>query len=100
MSTLLLIIGLLQCVHGLVEYVVYPTNKKDVPTCSQINDALINILGQSKVQIYKSQSRQTTEFWLVQALDFQTSEVLRIAGVRNSTPIKIFGVIHSDIASR
>lgn len=86
-SILLLVVGLLQFVHGLVEYVVYPTNKKDVPACSQINDALINILGQNKVQIYKSQSRQTTEFWLVQALDFQTTEILRIPGVRTPSNI-------------
>lgn len=82
MTSLFLIIGILRLVHGLVQYVVYPTEKKDIFTCSQINNALINLLGQSQVQIYNSQSRQTTEFWLVQALDFQTAEILRIPGVR------------------
>ena len=87
-STLFLIIGLLHCVHGLTEYVVYPANKKDVSACSRINNELIKFLGDSRVQIYKSQSRQTTEFWFVQALEFQQAALLQLPGVR--MPRKMF----------
>ena len=78
----LLVIGLIHFVHGLVEYVVYPANKKDVSACSQINDAIVKILGDSRVQVYKSQSRQTTDFWFVQALVAQKAAILQVPGVR------------------
>ena len=81
-SVLLLVLGILHFAHGLFEYVVYPANKKDVPACSKINDALVKILGASKVQIYKSQIRKTTEFWLVQILEAQKATVVQIPGVR------------------
>ena len=81
-SFLLLVIGMLHFAYGLIEYVVYPVDKRDVPACSQINDALVKLLGDSKVQIYKSQTRQVTEFWLIQALEAQTAPVSRIPGVR------------------
>ena len=61
-SILLLVIAFLHFAQGLVEYVVYPADKKAVLACSHINDALVKILGGSRVRIYKSQIRQTTEF--------------------------------------
>ena len=91
-SILFLIIGLLHYVHGLTEYVVYPTNKNDVSACTQINNALIKILGDSKVQIYKSQSRQTTEFWFVHALEFQKAALLQVPGVRMPVQDVLVGV--------
>ena len=81
-ASLLLVIGILHFAYGLIEYVVYPVDKRDVPACSQINDALVKLLGDSKVQIYKSRTRQVTEFWLIQALEAQTAPVLQIPGVR------------------
>ena len=81
-SILLLVISFLHFAHGLVEYVVYPINKHDVSVCSQINDALVKMLGSSKVQIYQSQIRRTTEFWFIQALEAQRPAMLRIPGVR------------------
>ena len=96
MSILLLVIGLLHCVHGLTQYVVYPANKQDVSTCSQINNALVKVLGKSKVQIYKSQSRQTTEFWFVHAFAFQQTEILQIPGVRMVVNLFGWGVMNSD----
>ena len=91
-STLFLLIGLLHCVQGFTEYVVYPTNKNDISACSQINNALIKILGDSKVQIYKSQSRQTTEFWFVHALEFQKAALLQVPGVRIAVQGFLVGV--------
>lgn len=81
-TVLLLVIVILQLAHGLVEYVVYPTNKKDRSACSQINDALLKILGDSQVHTYTSQIRQTTEFWFVQALEAQKAAILQVSGVR------------------
>ena len=78
----LLVIGILHFAHGLVEYVVYPADRKDVSACSQINTALVRILGASKVRTYWSQTRQTTEFWFIQAIESQKGAVLRIPGVR------------------
>lgn len=80
-TVLLLVIGILHFAHGLVEYVVYPTNKKDLSACSQINDALVKVLGDSSVRIYTSQIRQTTEFWFVQALEAQKAAILQVPGV-------------------
>lgn len=90
MSILFLIIALLHCVHGLTEYVIYPTNKLDVSTCSQTSDALIKILGNSNVQMYESQRRQTTEFWLVEALEFQQAALSQVPGVRMAVA-RMFG---------
>lgn len=81
-SILLVVIGILHFAHGLTEYVVYPVNKRDVSACSQTNNALVKILGDSRVQIYKSQIRQTTDFWFIQALESQIAIVLQIPGVR------------------
>ena len=81
-SILLLVIGILHFAHGLVEYVVYPADKKDVSACLRINNALVNTFGGSKIRIYKSQIRQSTEFWLIQALESQKETILRIPGVR------------------
>ena len=78
----LLVIGIFHFAHGLVEYVVYPADKKDVSACSQINTAVVRILGDSKVRIYQSQIRQTTEFWFIQAIETQAEAVSRIPGVR------------------
>ena len=80
---LLLVFGFLHFAHGLFEYVVYPTDKRDVSACSRINDALVKMLGNSKVRIYKSQPRQTTEFWLVEALSSQQGMLSGLPGVRN-----------------
>ena len=80
-SILLAVIGILHFAHGLVEYVVYPTDKKDVTACSQINNALVQICGQSRVQIYRSQIRGTTEFWLIRAIETTKQTVLQIPGV-------------------
>lgn len=80
-SILLVVIGILHFAHGLTEYVVYPVNKRDVSACSQNNDALVKILGDSRVQIYKSQVRQITDFWFIQALESQIAIVLQIPGV-------------------
>ena len=80
-SILLAVIGILHFAHGLVEYVVYPTDKKDVTACSQINNALIKICGQSRVQIYRSQMRGTSEFWVIRALETTKQTVLQIPGV-------------------
>ncbi len=82
MSILLLVIGILHLAHGLIEYVVYPANKKDVSACSRINGAIVKTLGASKVQAYQSRSRQSTEFWFVQALEAQKAVILQIPGVR------------------
>lgn len=87
-TVLLLVIGILHFAHGLVEYVVYPTNKKDLSACSQINDALVKVLGDSSVRIYTSQIRQTTEFWFVQALEAQKAAILQVPGVRLPSPIQ------------
>lgn len=87
-SVLLFVIGILHIAHGFVEYVVYPNNRKDVSACSQINDALVKILGNSRVQIYKSQIRQSTEFWFIQALEAQRAIILQIPGVRMPSPIQ------------
>ena len=81
-SILLLLIGILHFAHGLVEYIVYPADKKDTSACAQINDALIKMLGESQVQFYESEVRQTTEFWLIQALEYQKAGVSRIRRVR------------------
>ena len=81
-SLLLLVIGILHFAHGLVEFVVYPADKKDVSACSQINEALVKMLGDSNVQIYKSQIRQITEFWFIQALEVQKATILQIPEVR------------------
>lgn len=86
-TLLLLVIGILHFAHGLVEYVVYPTNKKDLSACSQINDALVKVLGDSRVRIYTSQIRQTTEFWFVQALEAQKAAILQVPGVCLPSPI-------------
>ena len=80
-SIILLLIGILHLAHGLPEYVVYPANRKDVSACSRTNDALVKMLGASKVQIYKSQVRSTTEFWFIQALEYQRATILQIPGV-------------------
>ena len=80
-SILLAVIGILHFAHGLVEYVVYPTDKKDVTACSQINNALVKICGPSRVQIYRSQIRGTTEFWLIRAIETTKQTVLQIPGV-------------------
>ena len=80
-SILLVLIGILHFAHGLVEYVVYPTNKKDVATCSQINNALVKICGASRVQIYRSRIRGTTEFWVIRAIEAAKQTVLQIPGV-------------------
>ena len=80
-SILLVVIGILHFAHGLVEYVVYPTDKKDVTTCSRINNALVKICGQSRVQIYRSQIRGTTEFWVIRAIEATKQTVLQIPGV-------------------
>ena len=69
-------------VHGLVEYVVYPANKRDVSACSRINDALVKTIGNSNVRGYQSQPRKITEFWLVEASANQAAMVSRIPGVR------------------
>ena len=79
---LFLVIGILHLAQGLVEYVVYPADEKDVSACSQINDALVKMFGDSGVQIYKSQIRQTTEFWLIQAYEVRKEIILKIPGVR------------------
>lgn len=81
-SILLLIIGFLRFAHGMVEYVVYPIDKRDVSACLRTNNALVKILGDSRVQIYQSQRRQTTEFWFVQALEVQKDILSYIPGVR------------------
>lgn len=81
-SILLLVFGILRFAHGLAEYVVYPIDKKDVSGCSQINDALVKMFGDSGVQIYKSHLRQTTEFWFIQALEIRIETVLQIPEVR------------------
>ncbi|KAM0795733.1 peptidase S8/S53 domain-containing protein [Usnea florida] len=80
-SILLLLVGMLHLAHGLTEFVVYPTNRKDVSACSRINYALVSLLGDSKVQVYKSQIRSTTEFWFVQILEYQKATILQIPGV-------------------
>ena len=81
-SILLLVIGIIHLVHGLVEYVVYPTDRKDVAACSRTNDALVKVCGQSRVQTYRSQIRQTTEFWVIRTIETSTATVLQIPGVR------------------
>ena len=88
-SVLILVIGILHIAHGFVEYVVYPKNRKDVSACSRINNALVNILGNSRVQVYKSQSRQSTEFWFIQALEAQKAFILYIPGVRIPSLIQL-----------
>ena len=80
---LLFLLGFLHFAHGLVEYVVYPADKRDVSACSRINNALVKMLGNSKVRFYQSQPRQTTEFWLVEALAYQQAMLSGIPGVRN-----------------
>ena len=90
-SILLLMMGVLHSVYGLVEYVVYPADKRDVTACSQINNRLIELLGNSKVQFYNSRIRRTTEFWLIQALEQSKATVLQIPGVRVLSYIKHFG---------
>ena len=80
-TILLVVIGILHFAHGLVEYVVYPTDKKDVTACSQINNALVKICGPSRVQIYRSQMRGTTEFWVIRAIETTKSTILQIPGV-------------------
>ena len=81
-SILLLLIGIFHLAHGLVDFVVYPADKRDVPACSQTNYALVKLCGQSRVQIYRSQIRQTTEFWVVRAIQAGRETILRIPGVR------------------
>ena len=80
-SLLLLVIWFLHFAHGL-EYVVYPADKKNAPACAQINGALVKLLGDSRVKIYSSRIRQTTEFWLVRAGVSQKESLLEIPGVR------------------
>ena len=80
-SILLVVIGILHFAHGLVEYVVYPTDKKDVTACSQINNALVKICGPNRVQIYRSQMRGTTEFWVIRAIETTKPTILQIPGV-------------------
>lgn len=82
MSILLFMLGILHFAHGQTEYVVYPTDKENVTACSQINDALVNMLGDNEVQIYQSQVRFTTEFWFIKALENQKEDILEIPGVR------------------
>lgn len=89
-SILLLIVGILHLAHGLPEFVVYPANSRDVSACSRTNDELVRILGASKVQIYKSQIRSTTEFWFIQALEYQKGTILQIPGV---SILSIFNII-------
>lgn len=83
-SFLLFAIGVLHFANGLVELVVYPANKRDVSACSRINVALVEILGYSRVRTYKSRISLTTEFWLVEALEFQKARVSNIPGVCNN----------------
>lgn len=80
-SILLVVIGIFHLAHGLVEYVVYPTDKKDVTACSRINNALVKTCGPSRVQIYRSQIRGTTEFWVIRAIETTKQTVLQIPGV-------------------
>ena len=80
-SILLLALGILHLVHGLPEFVVYPANRRDVSACSHTTDALVRILGASKVQVYRSPIRSTTEFWFIQALETQKGTILQIPGV-------------------
>ena len=81
-STLLLVIAVLHVAHGLIDYVVYPVNKRDVSACSQVNVALVKLCGQSRVQIYRSSIRQVTEFWVVKALEAEKNIILYLPGVR------------------
>ena len=80
-SILLVVIGILHFAHGLVEYVVYPTDKKAVTTNSQINSALVKICGPSRVQVYRSRMRGTTEFWVIRAIESTKQTVIQIPGV-------------------
>ena len=84
---LLIMIGILQVAHGLIDYVVYPENKRDVSACSQVNAALVKLCGANRVRIYKSQIRQTTEFWVIRALDNQKQILLHLPGVRIESEI-------------
>lgn len=81
-SILLLVVATIHVAYGLIDYVVYPTDKKDVSACSQVNVALVKLCGQSRVQIYKSPIRQVTEFWVVKALENEKNIILHLPGVR------------------
>lgn len=81
-SLLILVIAYLHFAHGLLEYVVYPANKKDFSACSRVYDALVKMFGAGQVQVYKSQYRRSTEFWFIQALEVREAAVLQIPGVR------------------
>lgn len=81
-SILLLVIAVLHVAHGLIDYVVYPVNKRDVSACSQVNVALVKLCGQSRVQMYRSPIRQVTEFWVIKAFEAEKNIILHLPGVR------------------
>lgn len=63
MSLVIGIVSLVQCRR----YMVYPSDRKDVRRCAELNDKLIELLGKPSI-ILRSvfQERSITDFWLIE----------------------------------
>lgn len=63
------------------DFVVYPSNRTDLPANSLVTHNLNWMLGPSNVVPYVSNIRQLYEFWLVTCTSQQAQRIAAISGV-------------------